>query len=60
MAVALVRGHSINEAAEEFGIAENTARTQVKSVLSKTQTHRQSDLVRLLLTSLARLKLPGT
>ena len=60
IAAALVQGRNISEAAEEFGISLNTARTQVKSVLSKTQTRRQSDLERLLLTGLSRVNFPGT
>jgi DNA-binding CsgD family transcriptional regulator len=35
-------------AAEELGIAVETARTQLKSVFAKTDTHRQSELVALL------------
>lgn len=54
MAAALVRGRSVEAAAEEFGVSVHTARTQVKSILSKTQTNRQTDLLRLLLKSPAR------
>lgn len=55
MAAALVRGLSIEESAEQFGVSIHTVRTQVKSILAKTETRRQSELVRLLMSSLARL-----
>ena len=49
----LLDGLSIIEAATELGISENTARVQLRSVFTKTGTHRQADLMRLVLTSLA-------
>jgi DNA-binding CsgD family transcriptional regulator/PAS domain-containing protein len=49
----LLNGASIVEAAETLGISENTARVQLRSVFTKTDTHRQADLIRLVLTSLA-------
>jgi len=55
MAVALTAEKTIEEAADEFGISVNTARTQVKSILSKTGVRRQTELVRLLSASLAQL-----
>ena len=54
MAVALAGGKTIEEAADEFGVSVNTARTQVKSILSKTGVRRQTELVRLLSSSLAQ------
>lgn len=49
----LLDGLSIIEAATALGISENTARVQLRSVFTKTGTHRQADLMRLVLTSLA-------
>ncbi len=49
----LLEGLSISEAATRLGISENTARVQLRSVFIKTDTHRQADLMRLVLTSLA-------
>lgn len=36
---------SLREAASEFGIAEGTARHQLKSIFRKTGTSRQSELI---------------
>jgi DNA-binding CsgD family transcriptional regulator len=49
----LLEGFSIAEGAARLGISENTARVQLRSVFAKTDTHRQADLMRLVLTSLA-------
>jgi DNA-binding CsgD family transcriptional regulator/PAS domain-containing protein len=49
----LLDGASIIEASTTLGISENTARVQLRSVFTKTDTHRQADLIRLVLTSLA-------
>jgi DNA-binding CsgD family transcriptional regulator len=49
----LLEGLSIAEGAARLGISENTARVQLRSVFIKTDTHRQADLMRLVLTSLA-------
>jgi DNA-binding CsgD family transcriptional regulator len=49
----LLDGVSIGEASSILGISENTARAQLRSVFSKTGTHRQTDLTRMVLTSLA-------
>lgn len=58
----LVDGHSIEDIAEELGVETSTARSHLKRVFTKTDTHRQSDLVRLLMQGLSRLSLarPGT
>lgn len=45
----LIRGHSINEAAALLSIKRSTAVSQLKSVFSKTETRRQSELMRILL-----------
>lgn len=49
----LLQGSSIAISADKLGISENTARTQLRSVFSKTNVHRQAELIRLVLTSLA-------
>jgi len=43
----LVRGLSIKEISCESSVSEHTVRTQVKSVMKKTQTSRQAELVSL-------------
>jgi len=45
----LVIGHSLKEAAEHLSIGVETARKRLKVIFQKTDTHRQSDLVRLAL-----------
>jgi DNA-binding CsgD family transcriptional regulator len=44
VALAITRGESLNEIARARGVTVATARTQLKSVFSKTQTHRQAEL----------------
>lgn len=48
----LMVGKSLNEIAEEFGIAIGTARNQLKSVFQKTQTNGQVPLISLMLRTL--------
>lgn len=55
----LVGGASLLEAATAMRIKEQTARGYLKQVFLKTETHRQADLVRLLLSSTARTSLGG-
>jgi DNA-binding CsgD family transcriptional regulator len=50
----LLRGKTIDSLASEFGLSRETLRSQVKAVLAKTGTGRQSDLVSLL----ADVKIP--
>ena len=45
----LVNGHSVKEAAALLSIGVETARKRLKVIFQKTDTHRQSDLVRLAL-----------
>jgi DNA-binding CsgD family transcriptional regulator len=49
VACIIARGASPDIAARELKISRETARNQLKSVFSKTDTHRQSELVALLL-----------
>jgi DNA-binding CsgD family transcriptional regulator len=61
VASGMVRGQSLEEISEELGIEISTARSHLKRVFAKTDTHRQTDLVRLLMRGLSRLALrePG-
>lgn len=48
LASLIATGVSPEQAAEQLGIARETARNQLKAVFSKTHTHRQAELVSLL------------
>jgi DNA-binding CsgD family transcriptional regulator len=48
VASALLEGHSIDSLAAALGIARNTARNHVTALFRKTETNRQSDLMRVL------------
>lgn len=48
IASALLEGHSIESMAAALGVSRNTARNHVQALFRKTQTNRQSDLIRLL------------
>jgi DNA-binding CsgD family transcriptional regulator len=50
LAALLAADYSLEEAAEELGLAVGTVRTRLKSIFCKTDTHRQASLVRLLLS----------
>jgi DNA-binding CsgD family transcriptional regulator len=45
LAASLMRGRSIEEAATELFISPHTARTHLKRIFMKTDTHRQTELV---------------
>lgn len=51
VAAALCAGHTLKEYAESRGISEGSARNQLKQVLAKTGTRRQSELIRHLCSS---------
>jgi DNA-binding CsgD family transcriptional regulator len=53
----LLEGKSLQEAAAELFISVNTARTHLKRALLKTDTSRQAELLRLLLTSSGLVRL---
>jgi DNA-binding CsgD family transcriptional regulator len=57
LAVLLAQGRSINEICEILGVKQNTVRTHLKRVFSKTETTRQSELVKLIINSSIKLKL---
>jgi DNA-binding CsgD family transcriptional regulator len=48
LALALANGMGLRDAAERNGVRLSTARVQLKSIFSKTETHRQAELVALL------------
>ena len=63
MALGMVAGKTADEIAEERGVSVGTVRTQLKALLQKTETDRQAELVRLLLTIptvAAQLQGPGS
>ena len=47
----LVEGMTIAEISQKLGTSIETVRTQLKRAMAKTETHRQAELVRLVLTS---------
>jgi DNA-binding CsgD family transcriptional regulator len=53
LAIVLLGGKSLSEAASLNRVGRETVRSQLKSIFIKTGTHRQSELIGLL------LKLPG-
>ncbi len=55
VAVALSEGLSVAAIAERDSVSVATVRQQLKMVLSKTDTHRQSELIHLILTGPAAL-----
>jgi DNA-binding CsgD family transcriptional regulator len=52
----LCDGWSLEEAASHRGVTMNTARSQLKQIFFKTGTSRQSELVRLVLAGVARIR----
>jgi DNA-binding CsgD family transcriptional regulator len=55
LASELAQDVALKDAAERLGVAERTARVHLNAVLRKTGARRQTELVRLLLTSVAGL-----
>ena len=47
-ATQLALGESLENVADQFGIAKETARSQLKSIFTKTGVHRQAELVAVL------------
>jgi DNA-binding CsgD family transcriptional regulator len=52
LATILLKGKSIEEAAAELFISPHTARTHLKRIFMKTDTHRQTELVVRIFSSL--------
>lgn len=57
LAHCLALGDSLEEAAEKRGVSRNTAKSQLHSIFTKTDTNRQSELISLLLRSVAGISL---
>lgn len=55
----LVEGLSVGEAAVRMKVKVPTLRTYLKQIFAKTQTGRQSDLIRLMMGSMIRARSPG-
>lgn len=55
LAMILIEGNTLDDAATELGVSMNTVRTHLKSMFLKTGTSRQTDLVRMLLGSVATI-----
>jgi DNA-binding CsgD family transcriptional regulator len=49
LALKLATGESLETAAEQTGITRVTARNQLKSIFAKTDTHRQAELILLVM-----------
>ena len=50
----LVAGNSLAEAAKTMHVKEQTARSCLKQVFAKTETNRQAELVRVMLSNVVR------
>ncbi len=57
LASILAEGKTIDEACGILGIAQNTAKTHLKHIFAKTNTHRQSELVKIVISGLANLRI---
>ncbi len=53
----LALGETLDSVAERRGVTRNTVKTQLQSIFSKTETNRQSELVSLLMRSVAGINL---
>ncbi|WP_136476251.1 helix-turn-helix transcriptional regulator [Pseudomonas sp. DG56-2] len=58
LAMELVNGLSLEEAAEVLNVRRNTARAHLRSIFSKTGVRRQTELVRIILNSVVALGKP--
>lgn len=56
---ALVNGKSLEEASEEFHVSKNTLRTQLHQIFRKTDTSRQSEVIKLVLSTPVQLNVPS-
>jgi DNA-binding CsgD family transcriptional regulator/PAS domain-containing protein len=54
--LAMVPGLSVKEAAEVLGVRENTAKTHLQHIHSKTSTSKQTELIRLFMSSTPPVK----
>ncbi|MBK7934608.1 MAG: helix-turn-helix transcriptional regulator [Acidobacteria bacterium] len=53
----LTNGLSLGQICDELGIKQNTVRTHLKHIFSKTETNRQAELIKLILNSPANLNM---
>jgi DNA-binding CsgD family transcriptional regulator/PAS domain-containing protein len=60
VALRVLDGTGLGPIADELSVSLSTVRTHLQRVFDKTQTHRQAELVRLLLGGLAATRSPGT
>lgn len=51
LTMVLLEGYSLKQSADSCGVTHNTAKSQLKSVFSKIQVKRQSELIRVMLNS---------
>ncbi len=56
LALGLTNGHKLDDLAEEWNVSMHTVRSQLRQIFRKTDTSRQSELVKLILTGPAALK----
>ena len=56
--LAMAPGLSIKEAAQMLGISENTARTHLQHIYSKTGTSKQSELIHMFMSSTPPVETP--
>jgi len=57
VAITVSRGGGLQASADELGVSLTTVRTHLQRVFEKTDTRRQSDLVRLIGTSLGQIRM---
>ncbi|MCC3304507.1 hypothetical protein [Sneathiella sp. HT1-7] len=59
LALGLTNGHKLDDLAEQWGVSMHTVRSQLRQVFRKTDTSRQSEVVKLILTGPAALQATG-
>jgi len=60
LTASLASGITVDDAATQNGITKHTARTQLKNIFQKTSVHKQTELIKLVLTSPAVLGDPAS
>ncbi|MFT3759229.1 helix-turn-helix transcriptional regulator [Thauera sp.] len=55
LALELMAGNTVDEAARNLGVSRNTARCQIRAIFAKTGVTRQAELLRVLLSGVAPL-----
>ncbi|MFC4273439.1 response regulator [Sneathiella chungangensis] len=56
LALGLTNGHKLDDLADEWGVSMHTVRSQLRQIFRKTDTSRQSEVVKLILTGPAALQ----